>query len=247
VKRKQLAGVLATAALWAAVLVNLSRHVAPMANMAAGLAILLFGAWRRPDNRLALYMIGMFFPAYVLIDASLLNTMGKTVSHRRLLDDLFSRMEGGVSAQVFHWSQHHPAVAVPFAMAYGAIGIFIAISLAFGDWRRILRAYAWMLLIAPVFYFIFPAVGPGYLTDASAPINCLPSVHLTTAILGTIYLPRPWKWVGVVFIALTACATITTGQHYLIDLIASVPFAAMIVKLVNWKPATSRGRAPQAA
>ena len=52
---------------------------------------------------------------------------------------------------------------------------------------------------------------------------------------------------AVLAIALTACATITTGQHYLIDLVASVPFAAMIVKLVNWRPATSHGRAPQAA
>jgi membrane-associated phospholipid phosphatase len=75
----------------------------------------------------------------------------------------------------------------------------------------------------------------------------MPSLHLTTAILGTVYLPRAWKWVGVVFIALTACATITTGQHYLIDLVASVPFAAMIMKLVNWKPAASHRRAPQAA
>ena len=246
-KPKVLAAVIATLALWTTVVVDLTHPIASMPAMAAGVGILLLGAWRRPDSRLALYIIGMFYPAYVMIDATLLATMGKTVSHRRLLDDLFSRMEGGISAQVFHWSQHHPAVAVPFAAAYSGIGLFIAFSLAFGDWRRILRAYAWMLLIAPVFYFIFPAVGPGYITDASAPINCLPSVHLTTAILGTVYLPRSWKWVGFVFIALTTCATITTGQHYLIDLVASVPFAAIIMKLVHWRPATSDRRAPQAA
>jgi hypothetical protein len=247
VKRKVLAAVLATLALWAAVVVDLTHPIAPMSDMAYGLAILLFGAWRRPDSRLAIYIIGMFFPAYVMIDAGLLATMGKAESHRRLLDDLFSRMDGGTSVQVFHWSQHHPAVAVPFAAAYSAIGVFIAFSLAFGDWRRIVRAFAYMLLIAPVLYLIFPAVGPAYVTDPSAPINCLPSVHLTTAILGTIYLPRRWKWVGILFVALTAVATLTTGQHYLIDLVASVPFAAMIVKLVNWRPAISHGRAPQAA
>ena len=86
-----------------------------------------------------------------------------------------------------------------------------------------------------VFYAIFPAVGPAHydwsLGTASqlSPRNCMPSMHLTWAIL-IAWNARtlPFRILLWAYAALTAVATIAVGEHYLIDLIAAIPYAAVI-------------------
>jgi hypothetical protein len=111
---------------------------------------------------------------------------------------------------------------------------------------RSLWAYFLMYSIILPLYLIFPAAGPGlafpgfpYIHPAivvphvmalrAAP-NCMPSGHFAQALL-TIWLARKWR-VGVVlsvlFAALTGVATLGLGEHYVIDLVAAVPYSALI-------------------
>lgn len=112
-----------------------------------------------------------------------------------------------------------------------------------------------VILINPIgaglTYQLLPASGPAYafktfpfvLPDLShpqvlllhAPPNCFPSVHLSTAILLAVLLWR-WPWgrvAGVVHVAATVLVTLGLGEHYLVDLLASVPYVWMVLSAVK--------------
>jgi PAP2 superfamily len=84
------------------------------------------------------------------------------------------------------------------------------------------------------FYALFPAAGPAYYANgltATALRNCLPSMHFTWALL----LPlnsRSWLrgplWV---YAGLMALATVGIGQHYVIDLIAAIPYTIAVQRV----------------
>ena len=103
-------------------------------------------------------------------------------------------------------------------------------------------------------YFIFPAVGPTYAfphgADApfdlvqvasTAPRNCMPSLHLSWALIALGYSTRwPARVLLTVFAVLTGLATIGLGEHYVIDLLACVPFClAVECVAVHWAGAQS--------
>jgi len=103
----------------------------------------------------------------------------------------------------------------------------------------------------PICYYLVPMCGPGYafasfpqlprasvalatMTINAAP-NCMPSGHFAGALLFAWYL-RHWlagRLVGIAFLVMTFLATLGLGEHYLIDLIAAVPYAALILWLGN--------------
>ena len=92
-------------------------------------------------------------------------------------------------------------------------------------------------------YYIVPACGPVYafrgfpihlpdptpaLANVAGPPNAMPSVHLSLALF-FIWLCRKWRFASfftIPFAALIAIATLALGEHYAIDLIVAVPFAA---------------------
>lgn len=96
-------------------------------------------------------------------------------------------------------------------------------------------------------YWLIPAAGPRFTfpsypwheptIDAQAMFlpgafpNCMPSLHLTWALLTARYSRwRPMMWT---FVALTVASTLGLGEHYAVDLIAAVPFTALLVWLVE--------------
>jgi hypothetical protein len=90
-----------------------------------------------------------------------------------------------------------------------------------------------------IFYGLFPAVGPGHFdwtrqTPLSAPDNCMPSMHLTWALLIAINAHsrrlRFGLWLNV---ALTIASTLALREHYLVDLIAAVPYTVSIQWLAH--------------
>jgi membrane-associated phospholipid phosphatase len=88
------------------------------------------------------------------------------------------------------------------------------------------------LLCWPI-YFLVPAVGPRYYDWANhvaqnACRNAMPSMHLTWALLLVFYAPRKWKGWLVVYAVLVAVSTVALGQHYLVDLIAAIPFTVVV-------------------
>jgi len=115
-------------------------------------------------------------------------------------------------------------------------------------WRAVRANVMLYGLIVPL-YMLVPASGPGFAfpgfpfirPDISvahaialngAP-NCLPSGHLSAALIA-IWQCRRWRWgrlLAILFAIGTAIATLGLGGHYVVDLIAAVPYTALIVYL----------------
>jgi hypothetical protein len=122
-----------------------------------------------------------------------------------------------------------------------------------------------------ILYVLVPAAGPIFLWGARFPQrapspeelqvvlsaldpgvfrNAMPSLHFTGALMvawGTWSLGRAQRFFGLTFLVLTALATLGLGQHYAIDLIVAVPFAAAIEMAVRrqagWWHVTATGAA----
>jgi len=106
----------------------------------------------------------------------------------------------------------------------------------------IVLAYVAELVTGPILYAIFPACGPIYAfgpqwlhPPAVQPVavrlaglpNAFPSLHVGTAFLLLLYAPgKLWKFVALVFFALTCLAIFSTGEHYVIDVIPGLAFGA---------------------
>jgi hypothetical protein len=102
------------------------------------------------------------------------------------------------------------------------------------------RAYIVELVAGPILYSILPACGPIYAFGAqwlyppavqAGPIqltgspNAFPSLHVGTALVFVLFSPsRLWQAVALVFLGGTVVATLATGEHYGIDLIAGLAF-----------------------
>ncbi|MEZ5293655.1 MAG: phosphatase PAP2 family protein [Vicinamibacterales bacterium] len=87
----------------------------------------------------------------------------------------------------------------------------------------------------PSYPWIEPALTPQALFIPGAFPNCMPSLHLTWALL----MARYWRWrtAGWTFVALTVASTLGLGEHYAVDLLAAVPFTALLVWIVERSPA----------
>lgn len=106
----------------------------------------------------------------------------------------------------------------------------------------VVLAYVAELITGPLLYAIFPACGPIYafgkqwlhppsvhpvaIRLAGMP-NAFPSLHVATAFVFLLLAPgKLWKAVAFAFLALTCLATLSTGEHYLIDLVPGFAFGA---------------------
>ena len=101
-------------------------------------------------------------------------------------------------------------------------------------------AYVSEMVTGPIFYAIVPACGPAYafgrqwlspgmvqpaVTRLSGMPNAFPSLHIATAFVFVLFAPRRrWRIVSVLFLFATALATLSTGEHYVIDLVAGLAF-----------------------
>lgn len=149
--------------------------------------------------------------------------------------------------------RHHPLWS-GFDVVYCSLSALIGLAWTLEHDRTMrLAAIIGGVLCFPL-YAAVPAVGPGWfnmatLSAAAAPRNCMPSMHLTWAILiAWNAKSRPLRIALWLYVGLIAAATIALGQHYLIDLFAAVPYTAAIqyvaARSYARKPVTA---APQVA
>lgn len=104
--------------------------------------------------------------------------------------------------------------------------------------------YCLIPVSGPIYAFPgFPFAMPGHFTPHPITIsagpnglpaapNGIPSVHTSSALL-IVWFTWRWKWgrvVGLSFLVLTIVATLGMGEHYVVDLIAAVPYAAIILR-----------------
>ncbi|HUY95683.1 MAG TPA: phosphatase PAP2 family protein [Terracidiphilus sp.] len=117
---------------------------------------------------------------------------------------------------------------------------WFAIARRYGVSAALVLAYITEMLTGPLLYAFLPACGPVYAfrgqwlhPPAVQPVairlsgmpNAFPSLHLGTALVFVLFsggrVSRAWS---VVFLVATALATIATGEHYAIDLVAGLAF-----------------------
>jgi hypothetical protein len=163
-------------------------------------------------------------------------------------------------------SQNLPACRVFLIFVYAALPLlFASVYLALPNSGQLRRRYcaAIFLTSAVVFslYAVCPAAGPLYrfgpvfpfhMPAAVVPhpivlkgvrLDATPSGHLAWALIvywfARRYFQRPGAWLTGVFVLLTICATMGTGEHYAVDLLLGVPTAVSVWIIVHgrWKAA----------
>lgn len=104
----------------------------------------------------------------------------------------------------------------------------------------VVMAYIAELIAGPILYAVVPACGPLYAFGklwlhhpaiAAIPVrlagmpNAFPSLHLATAIVLVLFAPGIWyRALALAFLAGTGLATLSTGEHYVIDLFPGMLF-----------------------
>jgi hypothetical protein len=137
---------------------------------------------------------------------------------------------------------------IPFWIVYQSMVPMMIAWYLLTRYRRspgsIILAYVAELVSGPLLYMIVPACGPIYAfgkqwlhPPAVAPEavrlagmpNAFPSLHVGTALVFLMFAPgRILKAVALLFLAATCLATLSTGEHYIVDLISGVAFGVFV-------------------
>lgn len=146
---------------------------------------------------------------------------------------------GPVAEGTLHWIYIQLPVAAIIVALYQLRGVA-----AGAAWPRhfLFRTFLLIGLVGPVFYLLFPVVGPMFAFDSwpsqvlpisgalgeipfdsETPRNCMPSLHTAWALSIFIHSRRgPW-WLragGTLWLLGTLAATLGFGYHYGVDLVA---------------------------
>lgn len=206
------------------VLVGLDPRADPFFTAtSAGTALMAFAAVYRAELRREFLLLGFLLPMS-LIATTAANHIIVHLS-RHTLDAQLLKLDGGFSPAIYHWVLEHKYPNLVLSTVYYGLPLFGAFVLYISP-RRFQFARAWIVAAAPapLFFLAFPATGPAHVTDPLALRNCIPSLHLTWALLGLVYIAPRWRWLAIAFAILTAAATLGIGEHYLLDLIVAVPY-----------------------
>ena len=156
------------------------------------------------------------------------------------LDSQLAALDHGIAPLVRTWTTQHLPVYWLLCLVYDSLPFAAMLCAAFlrgkDRWRLGYAIILGGLLVTPL-YLLFPAVGPAHIGDPNAPRNCMPSMHLTWALLLWVNSKSWMKWLTGIYAALTAIATLATGEHYALDLLMALPFVWVISMLVRSRAA----------
>jgi hypothetical protein len=234
-------------------LVYFTRYDACLFTKYASLGAILLSTVRilRPDA----LKVGIPLPDLLLILTSVIWDHALRVLSAQqipMLDQYLYRMDAALGQSAYLMGRlfdRVPVLAWISAFAYVAVPLVVAATYLTADRKR---EFCAALLVASglgcLCFLLVPAAGPAFafpgfpwhapvidhprpVTVPLCPPNCMPSLHLAWALLILVY--ARWKTPAAVFLALTACATLGSGQHYLVDLLAAVPFSMAVVWIVR--------------
>ena len=216
-------------------------YLVELLTLPAPLLVAIFALFRRDSSRRRADLLTVFiFFAYAPLAEIVLQSL---VVHRTAVDPSLLAVDRALhfpTMAIWQWAHAHHAAFVAAAIIYLALPQVVA--LAWLAEQNTAMRTAWVLtgLLCFVGFALFPAVGPAHYDWSAhsamvAPRNCLPSMHLSWALLIAIMARRRiLKIVFWIFVALTAFATIAIGEHYLIDLIVAVPFTYALRSSAEW-------------
>jgi PAP2 superfamily len=189
-----------------------------------GAGVLTFRAVIDRGRARELLTIAVLLPIAVLLTAIGNGVVRHLTPHP--IDASLSGVNLYVATSVMRWFAAHLWLSFGIRTVYSALPLAMAVVLAWSNHRIALaRALAFAAILAVPIYLAFPAVGPLHVSDPLAARNCIPSLHLTWALLLVPYGNRP---LCIIFALLTALATLATGEHYPIDLLVAIPFAVLV-------------------
>ena len=146
-------------------------------------------------------------------------------------DAQLAKLDMGIAPAVRAWTEAHVTVNLLLNTVYSALPFMLLLcAMSLSGRNRVRLVYSIVvagILVVPC-YLIFPAVGPIHAGDPNADRNCMPSMHLTWALLMFINSKGVMKYITGVFAILTAAATLSMGEHYVLDLIAALPWTGLI-------------------
>lgn len=206
------------------------------------IVILLVSVFRRdPRRRWLDFTTVIGYTLYVALGTQLTILLARKMT--RTYDAVFFRadlMLGFNPVTFADAVSRHWVIVVILLLSYVSLAFLIGLAWALEQDLVMRRAVLLAGCICFVFYGLFPAVGPGHFdwvrqVPTSAPDNCMPSMHLTWALLiawnaRSVGL-RIALWVNV---ALTVVSTLALREHYLVDLIAAVPYTIFIQWLARY-------------
>jgi membrane-associated phospholipid phosphatase len=172
------------------------------------------------------------FTVYLLISFEVLLVLVHCTPHT--LDVAFLRADRALGFDAFAFGGaigRHRLVTKGLTISY--LLLSAAIGLAWVAEQNLTLRRAMLLAGCGSFFFYaaFPAVGPGHFDwralapQALCPRNCMPSMHVTWALLLAINArSRRLAAALWVYAAIMTVSTVALGEHYFIDLIAAVPY-----------------------
>jgi hypothetical protein len=228
----------------------------------AGLVVQVARFVRAPEERASerggFVALTMLTPMFSLAFASSIGLPG--VLHGRIYDALVLRFDRLAAfghlppVVVGQWLVRHRWVAACASFCYWApqpLNILVYVA---ERRRRSPRDLVTTLAICGfsglALFSFFPVVGPGYVLPGfpfvasgalpvigtfpvDVPRNCMPSLHMTEAIIVGVHVWRfaeaRWRALAIVNFGLTVVATLGFGYHYLADLVAAFPFAYAVL------------------
>ncbi|HTX74935.1 MAG TPA: phosphatase PAP2 family protein [Terracidiphilus sp.] len=142
-------------------------------------------------------------------------------------------------APALQGSAHWP-LQITYWLMVPMMVVWFAVARRNGLTGALVLAYITEMLMGPTLYAVLPACGPRYafgkqwltppvvapgVIKLSGGPNAFPSLHLATALIFVFFSGgRISRFFALVFLAATAMATISTGEHYAIDLVAGLAF-----------------------
>lgn len=198
----------------------------------AGTALMVIAALCRREMRKQFFLLGFLLPLSLIGTTAANHLVVQLTPHT--IDGALGRLDGGWSVRFYHGVLPHRHLREVLEAVYYGLPLYSALIL-FLSGRRFEYARAWIVaaIPAPLFFVAFPATGPAHVTDPVALRNCIPSLHMTWALLAVVYTSPRWRAIAVIFAALTAAATIGIGEHYVIDLVVAVPYTWATCRVVS--------------
>jgi len=157
-----------------------------------------------------------------------------------------------IDTRLWHWNEAmhiDPLAMIYFMEAHEDLGIFMqvvyyALPIVMAVvWIKeqnptLRRAVAIAGVSGWIFSAIFPALGPHWYIDGytMAMRHCIPAVDLTWALLLALNARSRLRVPLWIYVALLAVSSILIGEHYLVDLIAAVPYTFAVQGLARRWP-----------
>jgi hypothetical protein len=229
-----------------------------VASSVAGYFLLLADSFmreRKGEYRATNFRVGallVIFVCVILPSVDMLTAFRPVMDQDLRVADLWLGLDGFALSR---FCLNHPSAYWTVCVVYGCLPLVMAAAWVASRSYAFLRSAVVASLAAVPCYLLFPAVGPEYAFQdwpfgsrgavhkllVGHPRNCMPSMHFAWACLAVIYVKGKKRFLFGLYAGLMSLSTVAGGEHYVVDVIAAVPFVLVITWICGriWKADSS--------